>query len=168
MARGTTLTISERYAVRAMLEDRMSVNKIAETLGRSNNVVKKYIDKELKNVAEFIDSEQELMPEEVAEAAIKQLVEAGYSEFDATACISRIKKRITKTVSMGDLDAIVRWADTHKSPKESFVTKTDKGRKGFAIMTEASSEVLDGLKAKRAQRHVADHIFKQEDAKKQR
>lgn len=162
MARGNPITTAEKYAIRAMLEDGKTVKQIAQCLKRSETLVRKKIDEELKNTENFINSEKPLMSEEIRKTVLEKLVASGLSEFDAHSSINRIKNKITTVLTTKDVDKIVSWCLTHKSPKDSFVTKTKNGRTGFAIMTESASEIVDELKAKRPNRFDSC-IYRQEN-----
>jgi hypothetical protein len=166
MARGTALTDVEKFAIQGMLEQSMSVTKIATKLRRSDSVVRKFIDENLKNTETFIDNEEGFMPADVEKALHKRLLQAGLAEMDAKSTIKRMKGKMTKKVEMSDanIDGLVRIALGMASVKDLLITKAQGGQKGVAIMTEGASQRFDDISGKRRPRDVKDHIFRQEDA----
>jgi predicted transcriptional regulator len=167
MARGPALTTVEKYAIQAMVEEKMPVSKIATKLGRSRNIIDKFIQEELSNTVKLIDGEEGFMPQEVEDALYKRLITGGLTKMDALSTIKRMKGKMTSKVVMSDeiIDALYKVAlGKYTSVKDLMVTKTPGGRKGVAIMQESASSRMDLMRNSRPTRDVKDHIFRQEDA----
>ena len=164
MARGPALTDMEKYAIRAMLEDGLTIAKIAAKTRRSESLVRKYIDNDLKTTEQFLEKDKDMVPPEVEKEVLKSLIGAGLTEFDAQSVINVVKKKFTKPVTIDDVEAMYKYCLNHKTPKDLFITKSEGGRKGIAVMTKGASDKMDAIRANRKPRDLSGHIFRQEDA----
>ncbi len=165
MARGKPLTDVEKWAIKGMMESGLSIGKIATKMGRSDTLVRGYVDDDLSQLKQLIDEEEGNLPKDVAEAVFNKLVESGLEKIDAVSCINFVRSKLTEPANIGHVDYIVARCLKKTNIRAMFVTNAEGGRKGIAVMTKAASEQLDEVrKNRKASRNVDDHIFKQEHA----
>lgn len=175
MPRGTALTSAEKYAIKGMINDGVSVKKMALHLRRTERFIQKYIDTELNietKEIQTLDENAELavntpkripkISKEVFTSAFEKLVANGIPELDAFASLTRLKKKLKEPTS--NVDAIVRYCENHLGPKNLMLSKSGSGKKlGATIMTHAASAMGDDVKESRANRDPSTYIFKQPD-----
>ncbi len=163
MARGTALTETEKWAITAMVEAGLSVTKIANKTARSETVVRKYIDENLKEVRETISRDEGYVSREVEKYVYEQLLTKGLTEQDAMSSIKIAKGKLTETIQMERADLLVASCLRLVNPKKLFTNQSMGGRKGVTVMQAGASELLDHLrKNRKPSKNVDDHIYKQE------
>ncbi len=164
MARGTALTNVEKYAIKQLMSEGLSIGTIATKISRSDTLVRKYVEQELGQFKELVDEETGHLPKDVAKAVYDKLIEQGMEKVDAVACIKFVRSKLTETATMDHVGYIVGKCLGKVNIRSMFITQGEGGRKGVAVMTPGAGEVLDEIKKNRGVRHVSDHIFKQEHA----
>ncbi len=164
MARGKALTEVEKFAIQAMLEQEMSVSRIAVKVGRAESTVTKFIKEELANLSSFIEDDQGFLPPAVEKLLLKRLLDGGLSKMDAVGTVNRVKGKLQSAVTLEQIDGLYHVALRHTSPKDLIVTEGQGGQKGVAIMTAGGSGRGDAIRETRRPRDLSGHIFRQEDA----
>lgn len=158
------LTEAETYAIRAMLDEGLSVNKIATKLRRSNSVVTKFIKEKLPNAAALQDKTRDYLTPEVESYIYNKLLDSQLEPVDARASIQIAKNHLKEPVALEQADMVVSWCLRRVNPGSMFQKRTEGGKKGVTVMTPGASEVLDSLRHNRKTKNTDDHIFKQEHA----
>lgn len=164
MARGTALTNVEKYAIQGLLSQNLSIGAIATKIGRSDTLVRKYVDEELSEFKKLIEEESGHLPKDVEKAVYDKLLSIGMDKLNATSCIKYVRSKLTETVTMDKVDHIVNACLKRVNVRSLFITKGEGGRKGVTVMTSGAGQVLDDRRQNRTVRNVDDHIFKQEHA----
>lgn len=154
-AKTSKLTQSEKYQIQGMMHNNISIEDIAESLNRTDTVIRNYIDGELEDLYNTVARVQANRtvdlnedgiagtPQVVIDKAKKALIERGIKSEDAAelvrrACIQYQEKPFTGSGSL------IHVALQQVNTKDLMITKTSaQGRKGVAVMTKEASERAD-------------------------
>lgn len=152
----------EKVKIQEMINQGLDVEKIGQELGRKPVTIQKYIDDELApliahvaaaqlqhektKVQDALDEQNFEIPQEMMDAALKLLTQAGIE-------LARAKDLMRKTVSKltGVPDSahdLYMFSLMATNSLDAMVTKTQEGRGGLAMMTAAASTRMDAFKKK--------------------
>lgn len=177
MAKGK-LSITEKYAIQGMIHEGKPIADIAESLGRKPVTIEKYINGELEELVTNItraklqaanpeveqDEEFEFeaqVSEDIFEAVVHKLKQAGMDRDKAEECIYRVLRKIN--FDPDNEQQLYALCIRNINAKDVMITRAAGGRKGVAVMTKAGSERGDEHKRRarkqKPSRKVRGNIF---------
>lgn len=168
MSRGKQLSAAEKFAIKGMIAEGIELKKMALHLGRTQEYIQKYIDKEeLQNTTTSIEvvsttEEENFITEATKDKVFRRLCQEGLSDQDAASALKRLilkfKRKLTEAEE-NNIDMLCTVARRDINPKDMFVTKTESKKKGVTIMTHGASGKVDDLKGKPRKSISQPHIF---------